>query len=236
MPRNRRPNHPEPTVAAWLAPPSAQGLFDATALGEEQRARWSRLRSARRRRDFEVSRALWQAVAPPAGCACSLSHSHGHAALAVSGHGPVGIDVEVCSRRDVVALAAAAFTADEAAFVAGRDDDLAATRTFYELWVLKEACAKALGLSLTQVLQGTNFAAAIRGDLTGLGERLRATDWVAWVYAPVADLRLAVFAVVNVAGAAREPRLHTWPPDERAHWPPIHRLGHCVTGTRVAQA
>jgi Phosphopantetheinyl transferase len=236
MPRNRRPIHPEPTVEAWLAPPSAQGLFDAAVLDGEQRARWLGLRSPRRRRDFEVSRALWQAVAPPADLAWSLSHSHGHAALAVSAHGPVGIDVEVCTQRDVVALAAAAFTADEAAFVAGRADEVAATQAFYELWVLKEACAKALAVSLTQVLQGTNFAAAIRGEVIGLGERLRATGWGAWVYAPAAELRLAVFAAGHVNGAACEPSLHTWPPAERARWPLVHRLGHCVAGARVARA
>lgn len=236
MPRNPRPIHPEPTVAAWLAPPSAQGLFDASLLSEEQRARWTGLRSPRRRRDFEVSRALWQAVVPPVGRASSLSHSHGHAALAVSRHGAVGVDVEVCARRDVVALGAAAFTADEAAYVAGCRDAVAATRAFYELWVLKEACAKALGLTLTDVLQGTNFAAAIRGDATGLGERLRATGWTAWVYAPADDLRLAVFATGLVDGGVGEPRLHTWPPAERVHWPLVHRLGHRAAGTQVALA
>jgi hypothetical protein len=136
----------------------------------------------------------------------------------------------------VVALAAAAFTADEAAFVAGRANDVAATHAFYELWVLKEACAKALGLSLTQVLQGTNFVAAISGDATGLGEHLCATEWVAWVYAPADELRLAVFATGDAANAAREPRLHAWPPAERAHWPLVHRLAHCLAGTRVAEA
>ncbi|MFD3336894.1 4'-phosphopantetheinyl transferase family protein [Streptomyces sp. NPDC058700] len=77
----------------------------------------------------------------------SLSHGRGLAALALSGVGPVGVDVEVPRRVAAEQLAARWFPAEEAAWVRDRPEaerDLA----FFWLWTHKEAMGKAYGTGL----------------------------------------------------------------------------------------
>lgn len=80
----------------------------------------------------------------------SLSHASGWVAIAVSGHGPVGVDIEpswrtremdeiaacVCHPRELARMAALP--------MAGRDHELLA------LWVRKEALLKAAGIGLAE--------------------------------------------------------------------------------------
>src|ERR1051326_6340183 len=64
--------------------------------------------------------------------AFNVSHSGTLAMVAISYHGPIGVDVELHdARRDVVALARRFFTADEAALV-GADP-----MQFWRLWCRK---------------------------------------------------------------------------------------------------
>jgi hypothetical protein len=236
MPRNSSLSRDGRIVDVWLAPPTARARFDAAALTDAQRATWASLRTERRRCDYEVSRALSRAVASESSPARSLSHSRGYAALAVAEQGAVGVDVEVCVPRDGAALAAAAFTTDEARFVAARTHAIDRALAFYEIWVLKEACAKALGVPLVDVLHGTNFAAALAGDTTSHGAMLDATDWAAWVFVPRPELRVGVFSVGPEFTVELEPRQHEWPRNGQEPWRLAHRLGHAGWSSRVRRA
>ena len=228
--RNPLLNHPH-GIDVWLATPDARSRFQPTALTAADRQAWSTIRTDRRRRDFEVSRALACALPVRPGEQRSLSHSHGHAALAAATHASVGVDLEVCVPRDGVSLAATAFAADEIAVVTNQPRVEDRALAFYELWVLKEACAKALGRPLVEVLRGTDFSRWMKPETTsGLADD--GPDWAAWLYAPRPDLRLAVF----VAGPTRvEPRLHEWPDDLRTPWPLVrHLAGPASPWTRAA--
>jgi 4'-phosphopantetheinyl transferase len=88
---------------------------------------------------------------PWAGVHVNLSHSGDLALLAVTGHGPVGVDVQqLPPGLDATGMATRFFPAPEAQFVAaGTGPDGAAGR-FARLWARKEACVKASGGRLMQ--------------------------------------------------------------------------------------
>lgn len=76
------------------------------------------------------------------GPAFSLSHSGHWIACATSAGARLGIDIEVIDeRRNVLALAEAAFDADEYAFIR-RQSDAARVPAFYRIWTMKEALFK----------------------------------------------------------------------------------------------
>jgi hypothetical protein len=79
----------------------------------------------------------------------SLSHTPGLVACALSPAHPVGIDVERHRPRDFAALAAYAFGPRERAFVAA-----GGMATFYKIWTLREALAKATGEGLAAAADG----------------------------------------------------------------------------------
>ena len=102
------------------------------------------------------------------GPSVSLSHTAGLIAVAVASHGPIGIDVERHRDRDFTALAEQAFGPLEQQAVAsgGRD-------TFYRIWTLREAVAKATGEGLALVLNRIDLTvgpinARLPGNLLGL--------------------------------------------------------------------
>src|SRR5690606_3044228 len=156
----------------WLALPAAARHFDATALTAEERARHAALRRPARREEFEVSRALLAHVAsashpPGSGLstpgsplldrAQSLSHRGGHCALLrLDAQRPAGLDLEVHRPRDVLSIARNTFGRAEHALLASLDGRRR-ERTFYVLWTMKEALAKALGLELLEALHGCSF-------------------------------------------------------------------------------
>ncbi|MBS0376091.1 MAG: 4'-phosphopantetheinyl transferase superfamily protein [Proteobacteria bacterium] len=118
-----------------------------------------------------------------------VSHAGGHVGYL---HDPAGagLDLEWIRPRDAVALARRAYSPAEARRLAA----LPAARqaaAFIELWVLKEAAGKALGLDLFAALARCRFEVSggrIRGRVPG---RRR---WCAALYAPRPLLRLAWFA------------------------------------------
>jgi hypothetical protein len=61
----------------WLATPDAAAAFRADAHGSTDRTRYERIRSERRRRDFQVSRALLQGLNTEGPAPPPLSHSGG---------------------------------------------------------------------------------------------------------------------------------------------------------------
>lgn len=98
----------------------------------------------------------------------SLSHS-GNLLVAALAPAPVGVDVEQSRPRACIRQARRLFTRAEARYL--RALEPAAKQTgFYTLWTLKEAFAKAAGISLWEVLQGVEFdlyARCVRAPLAG---------------------------------------------------------------------
>ena len=206
-------------IQAWLATPDAAEHLDVARLGADDASRWREIRTARRRRDWASSRALIAAVPTASPCSRSMSHSHGYAALLLAEPAlRVGIDVEAVVPRDFLRLAEIAYSATESRHLATLDPALLAGR-FYEFWTLKEAFAKALGLSLADALtqcccvdEAGNVVPSIP---TG-------RPWRATVFAPRPDLRLAVARVADSTGQLRG-RIHTeeWPAPAQSRWPVV---------------
>jgi hypothetical protein len=163
----------------WFASPTGLRHFDPSVLTASDRRRYDAMRNTQRREEFAVSRALLAhvAVAAPS----SLSHSGGHAALV---HGPsgsaVGVDLEQHRCRNVASIAQFAFSRVES------DALLAMTspqreRTFYSLWVMKEALAKALQLPLLEALRSCVFH---RQDHGWIGTVPTRGPWSVTVFEP----------------------------------------------------
>jgi hypothetical protein len=140
------------------------------------------------------------AAAPGAG----LTHSGGYVACATPAAGVVGIDLEWLWPRDALRLARFAYSGAEA-------DALAQLHTAQqgaaciELWVLKEAAAKALGLPLLTALAQCCFSVAA-GRIEARLPRPGA--WRARLYAPQPALRLAWLEWQASEGT--EPRCREW--------------------------
>ncbi|MFE1413577.1 4'-phosphopantetheinyl transferase family protein [Streptomyces sp. NPDC085524] len=77
----------------------------------------------------------------------SLSHGRGVAALALTGLGPLGVDVEAERPVRAVALAERWFPAAEADWLKGREERMRVAAYFW-LWTHKEAMGKAYGTGL----------------------------------------------------------------------------------------
>jgi len=207
-------------VEVWLATPQAAIQLDPKALSPGDRAAWEGIRTRRRRQDWASSRALLAAVAPTTGQVRSHSHSRGFAALALArGAASIGVDVEWLAPRDFPSLAELAFCPVEAAYLASLRDPATAGALFYELWTLKEAFAKALGLPLADALR--QCAWQFGGDTVHVTIPT-GQPWQAFVFAPRPELRLAL-AIVGDSAAPPVPSIRTmeWPPAVAAHWPVV---------------
>jgi 4'-phosphopantetheinyl transferase len=216
------PAEAQPVVEVWLATPEAADRFDPEQLSSADRTVWEGIRTPRRRQDWASSRALLAAAAPAIGQARSLSHSRGYAALALAGGATsLGVDVEWLAPRNCASLAELAFCPAEAAYLASLHDPATACALFYELWTLKEAFAKALGLPLADALRQCTWEPG--------GDAMYATiptrqPWQAVVFAPRPELRLAL-AIVGDSANPPVPSIRAmeWPPAAAAHWPVVHR-------------
>jgi 4'-phosphopantetheinyl transferase len=188
-------------------------------LSDEERDRWRRFRSERDRDTFALAHALlrttltelgdreaadWRFDTGPHGkpalatgvssrpLSFNLSHAHGMIACAVALDAQVGVDVESLSRvSDCRRIASRYFSPREVAQIESAGEDL--TTRFFELWTLKEAFIKGIGVGLSRALDATAFdlddTGAIRGSLPV------EQDPAAWrfaLYAPAATHRLAV--------------------------------------------
>lgn len=208
-----------PSPALWLGLPTARRHFDPSVLSAEDHARYVNNRGARRRADFEVSRALL-AFADVGTSAHSLSHSVEHAALLVAPVGcRIGVDLESNRPRDVLRLARFAFHERELAALEATPDEARST-LFYTLWTLKESFAKALQLDLVDALRRCVFW---REDGEWRGTVPTTEAWSAAVFQPRPHFMLAVACV----GAEDLPPFQQWewPPRQRGDWPLIARAG-----------
>lgn len=98
--------------------------------------------------DAPDGRPVLRALAPAAAASCSISHSANVVLCAAGKSRACGVDVEaIRPRRDFPALCARVLHPRELARVRGAPEH-ERWRRFYEIWVVKEAVAKALGIGL----------------------------------------------------------------------------------------
>jgi hypothetical protein len=127
----------------------------------------------------------------------SLAHSHLLAICGVSDIGPIGIDVEYRRPRHRFSdIAAFAFGKAEQRLIeaGGRD-------TFYRIWVLREAYAKATGAGFPQLMDGRSYF----GELPTDGTCQTEIDGISWIFStasPIEDYAMAV-----AIGSDRRPEL-----------------------------
>lgn len=170
------------------APPDLSLFLGTTdALGErtdllcaDERERLQAMASPRRRAQFCAGRALlrlalghlraapaqpWPfmledgrpVLSDPQAPQLSLSHSGNHVACAIGHAGRCGVDLQIDTGRSNRGIADTFFAPADVDWLQHQAD---ATRAFRELWVLKEAWAKASGKALIHVLQHVRFAPA----------------------------------------------------------------------------
>jgi hypothetical protein len=214
--------------ALWLAFPRAAATPVRRSHATEQRLRDALL--ARMQREG-------LGAVPGAG----LSHSGGHVACGVVAGGRVGVDLEWFAPRRTLALAEFAYSPAETAALAALPEALRGA-AFLDLWVLKEASAKALGLPLLTALAQCQFALSgpaieARWPVQPTQPGAAAMSWSAWLYAPRPGLRLAWLAFTSEGEpVGSEPNCHEWLGDEDVlkpvRWECVAR-GHGVRGVEA---
>jgi hypothetical protein len=204
----------------WLATPDAASLFDPSKLDSADRGRWGAIQTRRRQVDWASSRALLNAVPNGSERTSSLSHSHGFAALAlVPGASGVGVDVEWLMPRDFNGMADIAYSEAERDYLESLENPEDLCATFYLLWTLKEAFAKALGLHLADALARCCF---VDSSGTHRAEVPTTQPWRATVFAPRPQLRLAVVRTHEPADQIFEPvDPMEWPQRRTREWPVV---------------
>ncbi len=190
-------------------------------LSVEERARRDRLRFAADRRDFafahdllrrtlsryaDLSPADWRFFVDQYGkpsfenidpqvrkLSFSISHTRGCVACAITSDAPLGIDIErVDQSQGVLEIAEQYFSKEETAWLRQHAEEAQGTR-FAELWTLKEAFVKAIGVGLSIPLTLVSFRLdnGTRIEFSGPS----AADSRGWHFAlfePVCKTRLGV--------------------------------------------
>jgi 4'-phosphopantetheinyl transferase len=210
-------------------------LSDALELlSADERARHDRLRFPWDRRDFALAHALLRAslsrysaqpasswrfiqtdrgkpVLDPPSYGFNLSHTRGLVACVVARGGDVGIDVErVEGTSDIGSLAASRFSRFEVEQLAACPAGVRHDR-FFEIWTLKEAYAKAIGLGLGHPLDSTTFDLTSRDAIGFAHDSGEAGQWRFHLFSPAPRFRLAL-----AVRSAPAPHIVTreWPADE----------------------
>ncbi|MDH5777247.1 MAG: 4'-phosphopantetheinyl transferase superfamily protein, partial [Gammaproteobacteria bacterium] len=97
----------------------------------------------------------------------SISHSGGLVLVGMSTQGRIGVDVEKYkSKRDVFRLAQNYFHTNETQLLQ-YESPVKLIHTFYILWTLKEAYAKASGENLYSILGQYDFSTILQGNKEG---------------------------------------------------------------------
>lgn len=160
-----------------------------------------------------------QLAAPFSDWHFNLSHSAEWVALALSGTGPVGIDIESHARpNDLAAIARRFFSqAENAALQRDPPGSALWIERFFAIWTLKEAHAKALGCGLSKILSCSSFVpaaqfpAATRSEielqLTGIAAPAQSVS--TWLYR--ADARTSL-AISQLGTPTAQPVLRHWLP------------------------
>jgi hypothetical protein len=222
--------HAGADAAIWLGTPEGARFFSADALGPADLDRFQERRSARRREEFAVSRALSMHARSAALPSESLSHSGGYAALLQAGAGVrVGVDLELHRPRDFLAIAGSTFAGAETELLA-RLAGSQREETFYALWTLKEALAKALRLNLLDALRECEFESVgdrWSGRVPGEGGSFS-------VFRPRPGFTLAAVCIGD--SCAGELRTIEWPTSMQQPWPRVTAGVLIPSGVRPRQA
>ena len=186
-------------------------------LSDEERAQYHRFRFAHDARDYAAAHALLRTTLSRDGdraparwrfdktangkpflvdhgadrASFSLSHTSGMVACAVTAGADVGVDVECVDRDvDMADIAARFFAPAEAAHLASwtpiqRD-------RFFDLWTLKEALVKALGVGMATRWPPLAFTVGADGDIRLDAPEMETNAWQFGLFAPGPRHRLAV--------------------------------------------
>ena len=132
------------------------------------------------------------------------------------GAGGVGIDVEWQAPRDFKGMASIAYSDAERDYLESLENTEDLRATFYLLWTLKEAFAKALGLHLADALARCCF---VDPSGTRRADVPTTQSWRATVFAPRPQLRLAVVRTHEPADQVFEPiDTMEWPRRRTQEW------------------
>jgi 4'-phosphopantetheinyl transferase len=192
------------------------GRLDQTAVDQaeaslsvEERARCARFRFPRDRRDYAIAHDLLRRsldgfernTVPPS---FSLSHARGIVACAIAADMPIGVDAERIDRSMAVdELAERHFTRSEMAALQ-RSPDSARSTLFVELWTLKEAFVKAIGLGLTLAPNMMSFELDERGSVRFTPPPgIDGQSWHFALFAPSESTRVAVAVCCGVRNGPR---------------------------------
>jgi 4'-phosphopantetheinyl transferase len=130
----------------------------------------------------------------------SLSHATGCVACAGTRDAAIGVDVEPLARwRNIEDVATACLSDSERDDLPTSADERA--HALVDLWTLKEATAKALGLGLAMPLTQLTFRLDGSSIQCRDGSPVASEPWCFAVYAPTPDYRVAL-AVRHEPGAA----------------------------------
>jgi len=190
-------------------------------LSIEERARRDRLHFGTDRRDFTIAHDLLRralsryASTPPAhlrfatneygkpsiesmdpqvrALSFSLSHTRGCVACAITSNAPLGVDVERTDRLlSVHEIADRYFSEEEAAWLRQCSDEMRHIR-FAELWTLKEAFLKAVGVGLSGLRTCVSFRFKEPGRIEATGRLITdPREWHFALFEPVYNVRLSV--------------------------------------------
>ncbi len=155
-----------------LAPDAGREASAVSLLDDSEKARSSRFRSVRARREFVLCRAALRiSLAERLGCCCerlsfgflehgkpyarlaersadiafNVSHSDGHGLIAITDKASVGVDVEErAPERDLDGIGSLVYGPEERRLL-GNASGPEKVQFFYRLWSMKEALIKALG-------------------------------------------------------------------------------------------
>jgi len=191
-------------------------------LSRDERLRHSQFVFDRDRRDYAAAHALlrwslsrYASVAPEAWqfrngangkpliagdsgvlpLAFNLSHTHGLVACAIAVHADVGVDVESVTRAVDEGVSRRFFAATEQAEIGRAATPRERAERFFELWTLKEAYIKAIGLGLLHPLSTIVFEVGVDRSIAFTAPAdVDPARWRFVVFAPREDHRLAVAA------------------------------------------
>jgi 4'-phosphopantetheinyl transferase len=190
-------------------------------LSVEERARRDRFRFEADRRDFAIAHGLLRRAlsrytdVPPTdwrfatnadgkpsienadprvrALSFSLSHTRGCVACAITSNAPLGVDVERSDQSPrVQAIADQYFSKKEAAWLRQCSDELR-TISFVELWTLKEAFLKAIGVGLSGSLTDISFRFDEYARIEFSGpSNIDPQEWHFALFEPVNNVRLGI--------------------------------------------
>jgi 4'-phosphopantetheinyl transferase len=127
--------------------------------------------------------------------AFNLSHTHGLVACAIAVDADVGVDVESVTRAVDEGVSRRFFAATEQATIERAPTPRERAERFFELWTLKEAYIKAIGVGLSHPLSTIVFEGGVDRSVAFTPPAdVDADRWRFVVFAPREDYRLAVAA------------------------------------------